>query len=298
MAITYIARNYAAGTNWYAVGGSATTNPGNFLQEELNNFINAIGNPSSIRIEKQYSNHTSFTGVDTIRFLINTPEGGVGAAAGVFFGTHTVGTGAASNSVCYHTWTNTTSNNGAGSYTAYGTSHTTTGSLSATLGVRMMIAYDSGATLPWFVYGHKLADGSFLGGESLHRIDSSVIDTKIYAYVPKAGKWLRTTWSTTSGASFGNVATPNSTAPIEARGVNSSAESGGSDWGNNSSSRVIIQFPTTMHGNMGYLGRIEPDSIGIAGANTNLYPALADETVSMLGKTYTRFTQRSWVRTA
>lgn len=298
MTIVYSARNYAAGTAYYTSGGNATSNPGNFLETELTNFVNGIGNSGSLRIEKAYSNHTTFNGTDTIRFLLNTPEGGVGAAAGVMMGYHTCGTGAASGNAAYHTWSASVNNNGAGTWTAYGPSHSGLGSLTSTLGTRMMIVYDLGAALPWFAYACKTSDGSFLGGESLHRVDSSVVDTKIYTYVPKAGKWLKTLWVGTGTSSYGNVATPNSTTPIEARLTSTVAEGGGADWCPNSGTRSLIQFPTTMHGNMGFLGLIEQDSMGVSGSNTVLHPALQDESRTVLGKTYTRFGQRWWVRTA
>lgn len=299
MAITYTTRQYSAGTTtYYAPGGTPANNPGNFLQEQLEIFVNGIGDANSIRFERKYNQHTLFTSTDVVRFLINTPEGGVGAAAGVQFGVHTCGTAVASATPCYHTWSASASNNGAGTFTGYGTSHSISTSLPTTDDYKYMIAYDLTATLPWFAYAGKKADGTFIAGETLHRIDSSVIDTKIYAYVPKAGKWLRTTWTSGSLVSYGNVATPNSTSPIEARNSGSVAESGGGDWGQYSSSRSILQFPTTMHGNMGFLGRIEPDSMGQTGSQSTLLPNLDDETMTVLGKTYTRFGQRWWVRTA
>lgn len=298
MTVVYQTKEYAAGLPWIASASSTPdSHPGAFLNERTTAWVNAIADPTKIRIERDYTNAASYVSSNSVRILLNTPEV-CGAQAGIqWFSTGAeVSTGTASAAL-YHTWTAGSSNNGYGLFTTYGTGRGWRPSPATSI-TRMFIAYEADVALPWI--GVSIQSSLYDSYAAiLSRVDSSNTSNVIYGPFQRLGKWCVSNFSSGTPSSTA-IPMTNATTPIEGMASGGNQDGGGFTlWTPPTASATgsaTAVFPSPVCTSLGaYAGTINPTCGFVTGGSVDPW---TPETLTLFGKTYRKATRNLWIRIA
>jgi hypothetical protein len=242
------------------VWASSTWNvndPSYKINTELNNWIGALADPTELVVVKNPGNATSRSSTSYVPWLIRCNKSFPSVDYGFLFGGRYAGTGSGTSATYqggYTDRTASTSNNGYGSYSSYGTS---SGNCSFTVAGTMLVAYEATGSLPWFMYAWENESRSDIVWNCLFKCDPT--NQIAGSYYPSEGlePWL---YAFSGGAGTAYLHTPQSGYGAPYKGINSNNEllrgpsPAPTPYGNNYFFRFGPQY-----GNSHYLGVVSDD---------------------------------------
>lgn len=193
MAVITSAFTTTANQVWASPTWSAD-DPSYKLNTQLANWITAINDPAKIEMVHNPGNATSRASSSTVRWLLRARDGDTANGDyGLTFCNRLAGVDAGGNSPnsgCYFGRTESSSNNGAGSFAGTIGNNTGDSSWNFTSARSHFVAYEAAGSLPWFVYSTKRSTSGSSFTQAILRLDTSAMAAG--SYYPSSGlaKWL------------------------------------------------------------------------------------------------------------
>lgn len=163
------------------------SNPSYKVDDQLSAWVSAINDANKISIIKKPGDLTARGTSDSVQWLLRCRDQATGdygfnflhrpAGAGTSSSTSGIGT--------YHTWSDTSSNNGAGTYTSIGTAYYA----GITDPMSYLTSYEATGTTPWFAISMTNSAKTVRYTYLLLRLDTTNLTSGSYYPTSDLGKW-------------------------------------------------------------------------------------------------------------
>lgn len=294
MAVVYAEVTYSTTPTAWITGSGDTTSPWYWVDGHLTNWVNGINNASLITIVQRPNQATAYTASLYCSWLLGTPE--AGANTGIQYMARNCGNTTTAYASSYQSRTAGSGNNGFGTFTSIGTTVSRPYISGAN---KFFVAYDFGATLPWFWCGNVVQNGTAAdscSGQLIARLDRTSTGA-----VSNSAPWLTMSYDGTTAVH--QVPTSQSSAVTPWPGLNSSgpetAYNALTSWPDQNTLGNSVYTPDQVVGNDYYLGFLDDRFALVVGDSTPASPTYLNfPSLTVDGYSYKRISPLHYVRVA